>query len=71
MGMAGGLMALVPPGMDDKIVWPQGTRFRQCRKAPSGHWILTTSNWDKRGKTPSYTTLSPNSPYPGAATPQQ
>ena len=47
MGTKNGLMALVPDGADDQIVWPPGTRFRQCEKAPSGHWILVISHWDK------------------------
>ena len=50
MGTRNGLLALVPPEKSDEIVWPAGTRFRQCEKAPSGHWILVTSHWDKLHK---------------------
>jgi len=70
MGTANGLMALVPAGCDDQIVWPQGTKFRQCRKAPSGHWILITSNWNKRGQTPSYVVSPGSTPFPTSAPPQ-
>jgi hypothetical protein len=44
-GTRNGLMALVPDGTS--IQWPSGTRFRQCEKAPSGHWLLKVSSWDK------------------------
>ena len=44
-GTRNGLMALVPG--DIEIQWPVGTRFRQCEKAPSGHWLLKVSAWDK------------------------
>jgi hypothetical protein len=47
MGTRNGLMAFVPPDKTEEIIWPVGTRFRQCEKAPSGHWILVTSHWDK------------------------
>ena len=46
-GTNSGIMAMVPQGRDNEIVWPEGTRFRQCEKAPSGHWILVTSHWNK------------------------
>ena len=48
MGMRKGLLAMVPEGKDDEIVWPQGTRFIQCQRAPSGHWFILVSCWDKR-----------------------
>jgi hypothetical protein len=44
-GTRNGLMALVPN--EASIQWPEGTRFRQCEKAPSGHWLLKVSAWDK------------------------
>ena len=44
-GTHNGLMVMVPPGTDQDIKWPQGTTFNQCEPAPSGHWIMTTSNW--------------------------
>ena len=59
MGTRGGLMALVPDGAEDKIVWPPGTRFRQCEKAPSGHWLMVISHWDKLGKRPTTDAIVP------------
>ena len=47
MGTKTGLLALVPHGKEEQIQWPEGTRFRQCEKAASGHWVLVTSCWDK------------------------
>ena len=44
-GTACGLMALVPAGKDEEIVWPKGTTFINCEPAPSGHWLMTTNNW--------------------------
>ena len=44
-GTANGLMAHVPPGLEDQIKWSEGTTSNQCRKAPSGHWLLGFSNW--------------------------
>ena len=52
-GTRNGVMASVPNGKEDEIVWPKGTTFTQCRKAKSGHWIMVTSNWDQyRPKNP-------------------
>jgi hypothetical protein len=59
MGTRGGLMALVPDGAEDKIVWPPGTRFRQCEKAPSGHCLVVISHWDKLGKRPKADAIVP------------
>jgi hypothetical protein len=47
-----GVLAMIPEGTDDQIIWPQGTRFVQLERAPSNHWILTTSNWDKAKPNP-------------------
>jgi len=44
-GTANGLMAHVPKGKEDQIIWPEGTTFNQCHKARSGHWLLRVSNW--------------------------
>ena len=44
-GTHNGLMIMIPPGTDKEIQWPRGTTFNQCEPAPSGHWIMTTSNW--------------------------
>ena len=49
-GTRKGIMAMIPEGTDDQIQWPRGTRFVNCNKAPSGHWIMQTNNF-KRGKT--------------------
>jgi hypothetical protein len=47
-GTRSGLMALIPKDADEtQIQWPTGTRFRQCERAPSGHWLLKVSSWDK------------------------
>ena len=46
-GTRGGLMARVPDGLEDSIVWPTGTRFDQCERAPSGHWLLIISHFDE------------------------
>ena len=42
-GSHNGLMAMVPEGCDEAIAWQTGTRFIQCRKAPSGHWMIIVS----------------------------
>ena len=47
MGTRHGLLAQVPDGAESQIVWPPGTKFIQCRKAPSGHWLMVVSNWHK------------------------
>ena len=60
-GTSNGLMAMIPQGSDDQIVWPKGTRFIQCRRAPSRHWVMTTSNWHLQRK---YNTAPTPSPYP-------
>ena len=44
-GTRNGLMAQVPSGTENKINWPKGTSFRQCEKAPSGHWLLIISEF--------------------------
>ena len=45
-GTANGLMAMIPAGSDNLIKWPAGTRFNQTERAPSGHWVMTTTNWE-------------------------
>ena len=45
-----GTMHLVPHGRESEISWPEGTRTRQCVKAPSGHWLLAVSHWDRVGR---------------------
>jgi len=45
-GTRNGLMAMVPDGRENEIVWPEGTRFIQCERAPSNHWLITVNNWD-------------------------
>ena len=50
MGTRSGVMALVPDGKEEEIKWPAGTKFRQCKKAPSGHWMLTFSHWENKAK---------------------
>jgi hypothetical protein len=47
MGTRNGLMARVPDGQEDAIIWPAGTRFDQCERAPSGHWLLIISHFDE------------------------
>ena len=47
-GTRSGTMAMVPDGLEKDIVWPPGTRFRQCEKAPSGHWLLVVSHWGSK-----------------------
>ena len=44
------MMAIVPDGREGEIQFPSGTRFRQCVKAPSGHWLLKVSHWTKHKK---------------------
>ena len=44
-GTRNGLMAMVPDGREDEIVWPRGTRFISCERAPSRHWLITTNSW--------------------------
>ena len=46
MGMRSGLLAMVPDGAEREIRWPQGTTFIQCKKAPSGHWLVVCSAWE-------------------------
>ena len=50
MGTRSGVMALVPDGKEEEIKWPAGTKFRQCKKAPSGHWMLTFNHWKDKAK---------------------
>ena len=47
MSVRTGLMALLPEGTsaETHLKFPSGTRFRQCVKAPSGHWTLPVSHW--------------------------
>ena len=47
MSMRTGLMALLPEGTsaETHLNFPPGTRYRQCVKAPSGHWTLPVSHW--------------------------
>ena len=40
-----GVMATVLEGIGDQITWPESTEFVQCRKAPSGHWLVVVSAW--------------------------
>ena len=49
-GAANGLMAMVPAGKDENIVWPEGTTFIKCEPAPSGHWLMTTNNYNKANR---------------------
>ena len=42
-----GRFVMIPPGTDDQIIWPKGTRTLQMVKAPSGHWLLTVSGWSQ------------------------
>ena len=44
MSMQTGLMVLLPEGTsaETHLKFPPGTRYRQCVKAPSGHWTLRT-----------------------------
>ena len=49
-GCRHGLMAMIPEGKDDKIIWPEGTRFIKCDKAPSGHWIMGLNHWQDTDK---------------------
>ena len=46
MGAHNGLMACVPYGTDNQIEWPEGTRFIQCRKSTSGHWLMMITAWE-------------------------
>ena len=46
VGSHNGLLAMVPSGRDSEIRWPVGTKFIQCTKAPSGHWLITISHWN-------------------------
>ena len=45
-GTKTGRMHMVPEGSDSKIVWPHGTKFIQCEKSPSRHWLVMVSHWD-------------------------
>ena len=49
-GTHNGKMAMVPKGKDEEIKWPAGTRFIQCERAPSGHWLMIISHFDKKTK---------------------
>ena len=46
-GTKKGLFVMIPNGSDDDIKWPPGTKIIKCRKAPSGHWLLIASAWQK------------------------
>ena len=43
-----GQFIMVPKGTDDQIVWPAGTKIIQCKRAPSGHWLLIASAFAKK-----------------------
>ena len=47
MSMRTGLMVFLPEGTsaETHLEFPPGTRYRQCMKAPSGHWTLLVSHW--------------------------
>ena len=45
-GIRSGRICMIPEGTDQKIVWPHGTRFIQCEKSPSRHWLVMVSHWD-------------------------
>ncbi len=47
IGTKTGTLHMVPDGKEDEILWPMGTKHRQCIKSPSGHWMLRVSRWDK------------------------
>ena len=68
-GTANGLMAMIPEGTDKQIHWPPGTRFIQCKRAPSRHWIMTTSNWHMQQSRNYHTTPNPTVPYPSSPAP--
>ena len=44
-GTRSGLMAMVSAGRDEEIIWPQGSRFMNCERAPPRHWLITANNW--------------------------
>jgi hypothetical protein len=46
-GTRKGTFTMIPEGSDDQIIWPPGTKHIQCVKAPSRHWLLTVSAWQK------------------------
>ena len=66
-----GRFVMIPPGTDDQIIWPKGTKTLQMVKAPSGHWLLTVSGWSKAKEEPSPSKTGRTSPDsmwgPGAA----
>jgi len=43
-----GRFVMIPPGTDDQIKWPAGTKIIQCKPAPSGHWLLIASAFAKK-----------------------
>ena len=47
VGTATGKLHMIPPGTDDQIIWPKGTKTLSCVKSRSGHWMLPISKWDK------------------------
>ena len=55
IGTRPGTMHMVPDGQEKAIQWPPGTRCVQMEKAPSGHWLIAVSNFDKN---PSRTTAA-------------
>ena len=46
-GTRHGEFIMIPDGKEKDIVWPSGTKKVQCRKAPSGHWLLIVSAWEE------------------------
>ena len=69
MGTRSGLMAMVPEGKDEEIKWPAGTKFMQCVRAPSRHWLIKVSNWRETAETFGVSSGTQCEPTPAAAEP--
>ena len=41
------VLVQVLDGKEGEIIWPEGTKFHQCARSPSGHMIWVLSHWDK------------------------
>ena len=66
VGTKHGKLAMIPDGTDNDIIWPKGTTFIQCQRAPSRHWIITTSNWDASPAVYPATVPGGGVPYPSS-----
>ena len=45
-----GTLPMAPHGREAEIKWPAGTRHIQMERAPSGHWLVIVSHFDRNAE---------------------